>query len=424
MSYDEWEWLPLGSLFTIDAGKTMTAAARAGEVKTRFLRTSNVLWDRIDLSKVDEMTVTSSDLEAKYLKPGDMLVCEGGDIGRAAVWDGGMENVTFQNHLHRLRPKRDDVIPRFYVYFLQAAFTQLGLFQGAGNRTTIPNLSSSRLAALSVPHPSKPEQEAVVDALRHAHDSIELHRQIARSVRELKGAVMEQAFRSGRCGAASRESDIGPLPEAWNVEELGAHHSVSTGATPSRSNETYWASGDVPWVKTAEVDYSTITSTSECITAKALADTSVRLYPAGTLLMAMYGQGVTRGKVAKLGIEATCNQACAAIQPIEDRVDTDYLRYFLEWRYDDIRGKAHGGQQQNLNLDIVRALLIAYPEELAEQREIVDLLSAIDAVEASRRGLELLATELFQSLLFNTMTGAFEPVTAPSDNFERREVPA
>ncbi|PZE95219.1 restriction endonuclease subunit S [Curtobacterium sp. MCBD17_008] len=419
MSYDEWDWVPLGSLFAIDAGKTMTAAAREGEVKTRFLRTSNVLWDRIDLTRVDEMAVASADLAAKYLKSGDMLVCEGGDIGRAAIWEGGMENVTFQNHLHRLRPKRDDVIPRFYVYFLQAAFTQLGLFQGAGNRTTIPNLSSSRLAALSVPHPSKPEQEAIVVALRSAHDSIELHGQIAGSVRELKAALMERAFRTGLRGVESRETEIGLMPDAWIVEELGAQHSVSTGATPSRSKEKYWG-GEIPWVKTAEVDYSTITSTSECITAAALADTSVRMYPAGTLLMAMYGQGVTRGKVAKLGINATCNQACAAIQPIANRVDGDYLRYFLEWRYEDIRGKAHGGQQQNLNLDIVRALVIAYPEEVAEQREIVDLLSAIDAVQASHRGMERLATELFQSLLFNTMTGGFV-VAAPRDDPERLE---
>lgn len=410
MSYLEWEWRPLGSLFNIDAGKTMTAAARSGDVKTRFLRTSNVLWNRIDLSNVDEMAVTATDLPAKYLMRGDLLVCEGGDIGRSAVWEGGMENVTFQNHLHRLRPKNDDVVTRFYGYFLQAAFTQLGIFEGAGNRTTIPNLSSSRLAALNVPRPTRPEQEAIVQVLSHAHESIESHAQIARSVRELKGAVMERAFRSGLRGSSSRETDMGLAPEAWNIEALSRNHIVSTGSTPSRSNDAYWLGGDVPWVKTAEVNYSVISSTSEHITSKALAETSVRLYPAGTLLLAMYGQGVTRGKVAKLGIEATCNQACAAIQSLDAKVDSDFLRYFLEWRYEEIRGKAHGGQQQNLNLDIVRALTIAYPEDIEEQRQIVEVLSAIDAVEVAHRSLEVLAEELFQSLLHKTMTGAFEPV--------------
>src|SRR5262245_52637767 len=114
----------------------MSAAARAGDDKTPFLRTSNVLWDEIDLTRVDEMSIPEHELEEKRLRPGDLLVCEGGEIGRAAIWSGEVEVMSFQNHLHRLRPTRNDVEPRFYVYFLQAGFTQLGIFEGAGNNTT------------------------------------------------------------------------------------------------------------------------------------------------------------------------------------------------------------------------------------------------------------------------------------------------
>ena len=79
--------------------------------------------------------------------------------------------MSFQNHLHRLRPIVEDVEPRFYVYFLQCAFTQLGLFEGAGNKTTIPNLSRSRLAALEVPHPPIDEQQAVSMVLARIRDA-------------------------------------------------------------------------------------------------------------------------------------------------------------------------------------------------------------------------------------------------------------
>ncbi len=167
-----WVWRPLGELFEIGAGKTMSAAARNGKNKMPFLRTSNVLWDEIDLSTVDEMAILDHELPAKLLRPGDLLVCEGGEIGRAAIWTGEIEPMSFQNHIHRLRPIVPDVEPRFYVYFLQSAFTQLGIFEGAGNKTTIPNISCSRLAALDVPHPPFDEQRMIAAALAQVRKGI------------------------------------------------------------------------------------------------------------------------------------------------------------------------------------------------------------------------------------------------------------
>jgi len=182
-----WTWRPLGELFEIGAGKTMSAAARDGTNKTPFLRTSNVLWDEIDLSTVDEMAIPDHELPARLLRPGDLLVCEGGEIGRAAIWTGEIEPMSFQNHIHRLRPILPDVEPRFYVYFLQSAFTQLGLFEGAGNRTTIPNISRSRLAALDVPHPTLGEQRAITAALARVREGVDLHRR--------KHAMLDDLFK-------------------------------------------------------------------------------------------------------------------------------------------------------------------------------------------------------------------------------------
>ncbi|MYS15548.1 restriction endonuclease subunit S [Streptomyces sp. SID4982] len=387
----------------------MTAAARAGDDKVPFLRTSNVLWDRLDLSSLDEMSIPTHELPDKLVEPGDLLVCEGGEIGRAAIWDGSVTPMAFQNHLHRLRPKSDDVEPRFYVYFLESAFTQLGIFEGAGNKTTIPNLSSSRLAALQVPHPSLSEQKVIVATLGNIREAEMLHGQLRAGAYELKRAAMEQVFRRGLLGKNQVDSLLGLIPEGWVVEELGNSHSVQTGGTPSRRNPQYWEGGTIPWVKTAEVSYSTITETSEHITAIALEETNVKLFPAGTLLLAMYGQGVTRGKVGKLGIRATCNQACAAIQCPDGIVDSDYLYYFLEWQYENIRARAHGGQQQNLNLDIVRKIPIAYPRDPDEQKEIVSLFKAIDQkVELHQARLDRLR-ELYQRVLLAIMTGEVSP---------------
>jgi type I restriction enzyme, S subunit len=401
----KWTWRRLGALFEIGPGKTMSAAARADKRKVAFLRTSNVLWDRVDLTSLDEMAIPPRELAGKLLQRGDLLVCEGGEIGRAAIWEGSVKPMSFQNHLHRLRPKVDDVDPRFYVFFLQSAFTQLGIFEGAGNKTTIPNLSASRLAALEVPHPPLPEQRAIVTALARIRDAEDLHGDLHSLSHGLKRAVMEQVFRHGLSGSAQVESNIGLVPDGWVVEELGETHTVQTGDTPARSNESYWDGGTIPWVKTSEVSYSTIVETSEHITNAALAETTVKLFPVGTILLAMYGQGVTRGKVAKLGIEAACNQACAAIQSLEGVVDADYLYYFLEWQYESIRSRAHGGHQQNLSLDIVRKIPIAYPLDLARQQEIVSLYKSIDDKVGLHSDRIRAVREIFQRLLRDLMTG-------------------
>ncbi|MBX6756558.1 restriction endonuclease subunit S [Cupriavidus gilardii] len=405
MTNPNWNWRPLGELFDIGAGKTMSAAARAGADKVPFLRTSNVLWDEIDLTQVDEMSISSTELVDKSLKDGDLLVCEGGEIGRAAVWDGRVPVMSFQNHLHRLRPIQDDVDARFYVYFLQSAFTQLGIFEGAGNKTTIPNLSRNRLAALDVPHPPKPEQQSVAQALAKVREAIAVHDKATSTALELKHAVMNDLFTRGLRGEPHKETEIGLVPESWELAPIGAHHAVVSGGTPSRGNPAFWSGGTIPWAKTTEVDYCVITETEEHITPLGLESSAAKMLPAGTLLMAMYGQGITRGKVAILGIEATCNQACAAITPKDDAVLPRYLYHFLTWRYEAIRSLAHGGQQQNLNLEIVRDLPVVYPQSKDEQDEIVTILDAIDRKIDLHRAKREVLEELFESLLRKLMTG-------------------
>lgn len=405
MKNTAWNWQPIEELFEISAGKTMSAAARAGTQKIPFLRTSNVFWDEIDLTVVDEMAFSATELPEKLLKPGDLLVCEGGDIGRSAVWNGEQEIMSFQNHLHRLRPLADDIEPRFYVYFLQSAFTQLGMFEGAGNKTTIPNLSRNRLAALEVPRPPQKEQEGIVQALAAVREAVKTHQQAEKLAQSLKSSAMYTLFSRGLRGEPQRDSDLGPVPESWADATIGDHFNVSSGGTPARGNPAFWTGGTIPWVKTGEVAYTTITETEEHITEAALESSAAKLLPAGTLLMAMYGQGVTRGKVALLGIEATCNQACAAMQPKDEAISSKFLYHFLTYRYDAIRQLAHGGQQQNLNLDIVRDLDVSYPKQPDEQAEIVAILDAIDQKIDLHKRKRTVLEELFKSLLHKLMTG-------------------
>lgn len=402
MKNTNWNWRPLGELFDIGAGKTMSVAARAGAKKVPFLRTSNVLWDHIDLSTVDEMSMSEQELAEKSLKWGDLLVCEGGEIGRAAIWDGRIAVMSFQNHLHRLRPLRPDVEPRFYVYFLQSAFTQLGIFEGAGNQTTIPNLSRNRLAALVVPHPHLEEQRAIAYSLLALRQAIEVHASATARAHELRAATMNQVFLRGLHGEAQKETELGPMPESWAAVRLGDVCSLATGTTPATKDKHYYE-GDIPFIKTADIVNNRITAATSFVSQHAVDDYGLKLFPAGTVLMAMYGQGKTRGQVALLEMAATTSQNAAAIQPSE-AIQSAFLWHYLMSCYDRLRGMGSLGHVSHLNLGYLRELPILQPP-LAEQQEIVRILDAVGRKAELHNRKHAVLLELFGSLLHKLMTG-------------------
>lgn len=398
-----WKWCPLGELFAIGAGKTMSEAARTGTDKVPFLRTSNVFWDQIDLSEVDEMAISPAELAEKSLRPGDLLVCEGGEIGRAAIWDGEVSVMSFQNHLHRLRPLSEKVDARFYVYFLQSAFTQLGIFEGAGNKTTIPNLSRNRLAALDVPFPPLDEQRAVADSLRAVRRALSLHSKATATADELKRATMRELFTRGLRGETQRETEIGMLPESWSVRRLGDACTLSTGTTPSTKREDYYR-GTIPFIKTADIVNNRLRIASAHISEQARSDYNLTLYPAGTVLMAMYGQGKTRGQVALLEVSAATTQNAAAIAPKENVIVPSFLWHYLMSRYDDLRGMGSLGHLSHLNLGYLREFPVPTPS-LQEQHAISVVLDAIDDKIDLHRRKSTVLEELFSSLLHKLMTG-------------------
>lgn len=158
-------------------------------------------------------------------------------------------------------------------------------------------------------------------------------------------------------------------------EAIGALATVRSGATPSRKKPEYY-DGDIPWVKTGEVAVGNINQTEEHITLEAIENSACHLLPAGTVLVAMYGQGDTRGKAALLNIEAATNQACAALE-FDERVNNIFALTQLHLCYDDLRLLSHGGNQKNLNLQIIKSYkLMVPPIEL--QNEFAAFAAQVD----------------------------------------------
>lgn len=201
------------------------------------------------------------------------------------------------------------------------------------------------------------------------------------------------------------------LPDSWYWTSVGQLAEVGTGATPDRGRrERYYANGTFPWVTSGCVNASHVREPTECVTSEALQECNLTLYPAGTLLLAMYGEGKTRGMCAELGIESSTNQALAAIlAPKEVR---GYLKLFLLKNYDDTRRAATGGVQPNLNLGMVRSIRVPFPP-LAEQFAIVEAveaqLSVIDHLERDLDARLKSAQSLRQSILRHAFTGQLVP---------------
>ena len=151
---------------------------------------------------------------------------------------------------------------------------------------------------------------------------------------------------------------------------------VSSGNTPSRRKSEYW-NGSIPWITTGELESGCVTASKECVTEKALKETALKLYHKGTVLIAMYGQGKTRGTAAVLGIEATVNQACAALTVHSGC--SKFLFYQLQNSYHAIRRLSNTGNQENLNAEIIKNFKILWPDEL-EQQKIAAILSTQDKV--------------------------------------------
>ena len=186
-----------------------------------------------------------------------------------------------------------------------------------------------------------------------------------------------------------------------NFVNLGEIAKIYSGGTPSRGNYGYW---NIPWVKTTQIQSRVIfkADIDEYITEEGLKKSSAKVAPQGTILMAMYGQGKTRGRVGLLGINAAINQACCAIEPYED-ISSEYVFQYLVFSYAKIRELSNDGSQKNLNAGIVKKLKIFLPS-LPEQKEIANVLQTCDATVKKTEELIAAKEKQFDWLKYKLIT--------------------
>lgn len=303
-----------------------------------------------------------------------------------------------------LQPVSEQAVSLFLFYYLlhpDVRATLVARMEGSTGRQRVPEAA---VRDLSVPTPPKNEQQRIAAMLLKVQRSIEIEDKLLTTVGELKQAAMHELFTRGLRGEAQKETEIGPLPESWGIAPLRSMARVIAGGTPSRNEARYWKAGTIPWVKTGEIDYRMVMDTEEKITPEGLAESAAKLLPKDTVLVAMYGQGITRGRVALLGIEAATNQACVGLIPLDGELYPRFLYYYLVHSYERLRSLSHGAQQQNLNAELIGSFPLPLPQP-AEQLEIASILGAIDERISVHERKRAVLQDLFKTLLHELMSG-------------------
>jgi type I restriction enzyme, S subunit len=230
-----------------------------------------------------------------------------------------------------------------------------------------------------------------------------------------------------RSGRRRRTAPLGPidtdslpaLPEGWVWSSVGDLFEVTTGSTPSRAEPSYWG-GTIPWVSSGEVAFCRIKKTRECVTSFALRGSSNRIHPPGTVLLAMIGEGKTRGQCAILDIAACNNQNSAAIRVGSTTIEPRYIYYVLQERYYRSRKESQGGNQPALNGQKVASMAIPLPslEEISEIVSRLDyFLTLGEAAEHEYVEANTAQSKLRQSILKAAFEGrlvAQDPTDEPA----------
>lgn len=333
-------------------------------------------------------------------------------------------------------PKSSEYVCKFYYYYLRQ--NCLGQLQNTFSGSGLQHTSKKKIGALLVPVLPRKEQERIVskiDGLFPPLDSgLKTLQTVKRKMLLYRQAILKDAFegafttgwRNNHRTAANEDfekirkndqvfKDISGdenelylrLPDSWLKVRLGCVFDVEVGATPKRAVPAYW-NGTINWVSSGEVKFTFIDKTNEKITAAGLAKSSTNLQPVGTVMLAMIGEGKTRGQAAILQVEAAHNQNTAAILVSKTPCTPKFIYYFLMLAYANTRRIGSGNNQKALNKERVRALrfpFASFEEQELIVTEIENRFAVCDAIERSVDTALQQADAMRQSILKNAFEG-------------------
>ena len=269
--------------------------------------------------------------------------------------------------------------------------------------------------------PLKEEQDAIVAFLTHTdrriNHLIRAKRRLIELLNEQKQAIIHRAVARGLVPDVRLKPSgigwLGDVPKHWEVGQIGHFAKVGNGSTPSRGNAAYWSTNGYPWLNSASVNQGIITKADQFVTDLALRECHLPHVRPGSVLVAITGQGKTRGTAAVLAIEATINQHMAYISPRTMRVSPDYLQMYLTAAYVELRAISNdaGSTKGALTCEDVKHFKVALPPTNEQDRLVCMVRQELANVEATltriRREIDLLR-EYRTRLIADVVTGKLD----------------
>ena len=302
--------------------------------------------------------------------------------------------------------------PRYLYYFLKNLHLDKMFAKGS---SVVPSLDRNVVHSLVVPFPKDIVfQQRIASVLSNLDRKITLNRSINHNLEAMAKQLYDYWFvqfdfpdENGKPYKSSggkmvwNEKLKREVPEGWNVAKVKDIASTYSGGTPTSRNRDYYEGGDIPWINSGELNSPIITSTSNYITEIGLNNSSARLYPQNTVLVALYG--ATAGKVSLLSFEACSNQAVCGVMPNKS-IQITYIRYYLSSLYAHFIALSSGSARDNISQDTIKNTPLPIPQYdvLRNYSDIVNPI--VNKIIANQHELELL-TKLRDSLLHLLMNG-------------------
>ncbi|MBR1695634.1 MAG: restriction endonuclease subunit S [Selenomonas sp.] len=357
--------------------------------------------------------------EAKYqelknfaINDGDIIVSCAGTVGELYKLPSDCEAGVINQALMRVRVS--NIVNEFYfINYFSGIMLQDVVNSSQG--TAIKNIPPFKvLKSMPFPMPPQREQSRIVARIESLFAKLDEAKEKIQEVLDgadlRRAAILHQAFTGKLTEKWRKEKNISIAD--WKEKTLKDCCRIGSGGTPSRKYPAFYR-GDIPWVKTGEINWNELYDTEEHISKEAIDNSSAKLYRDGAVLVAMYGMGATRGRAAILRTNATTNQAVCALETKENLLNQFLFYYFMN-NYWKIREKAVGGNQLNLSGKIIEKLEVKLPV-IEEQQEIVRLLDNLLSREQSTVTACEEALTIIDTLKKSILARAFRGELATND---------
>ena len=398
----KWEKVKLGNVTDSCLGKMLDQNKNKGDYQP-YLANVNVRWGEFDLEDLPLMKFEESEQERYELKYGDLVICEGGEPGRCAIWKEQIPNMKIQKALHRVRVH--DCLDYRYLFYWFLLAGKTGELDQYFTGATIKHMPGQKLKEVVIDKPPLEIQHRIADILSAYDDLIENNQKQIKLLEEAAQRLYKEWFVDLRFPGHENTKIVDGVPEGWSYEKLGALTQTTSGGTPSRRKSEYYVNGSIKWVKTKELNDGFIFETEESITEDAVKNSSAKILPGGTLMVAMYG--ATIGKIGITASEMACNQACCAFISYDGIISRGYLYCWLMENRNYLISQGKGAAQPNLSQEVIKNFSVLCPDK----KIMNGFTRIVTAMLENKRVLEnkkLMLSKARDDLLPKLMSGEVE----------------